>query len=254
MPQQQQPSQTNMSANELGEAKVKELMLNLTKPGANVPKIAQSIITVSYNNSAGRANAEAETLETQSNGKYGDIVAQKRALEKTIAQEETVKGLIKSKEIESKENKLAAEKVEKAQQLVIENEKQSVIQNNRQEKKAISDEKAAEAKAQMAKLQLQRETAAAKAEMAIGDANILSEDMAKQVMEQEAEKKKETAEALAREQEVTGTLRVCFCVACVRNRKCGELTFVCFFFLRLLFCSIFLFYLFSCTCFPFLSI
>ena len=193
----------NMTTTEQGEMKVQELMQNLTKPGANVPKIAQSIITVSYNNSANVASEEAQTLEKQSNNKYEDIVEQKQALEKTIAQEETVKGSIKQKEIESKENALAADKVDKAEKLVIENAQRAKVVQHAQEKKAVSDEKAAKAKAEMAKLQMQRETQAAHAEQNAADANILNEEMAKETLEQEAEKKRATAEALAKEQEVT---------------------------------------------------
>merc|ERR1712166_1147008 len=48
-PMAAQMDTSNMTASEQGEIKVAELMQNLTKPGANVPKIAQSIITVSYN-------------------------------------------------------------------------------------------------------------------------------------------------------------------------------------------------------------
>jgi len=193
----------NMTTTEQGEMKVQELMQNLTKPGANVPKIAQSIVTVSYNNSANVASEEAQTLEKQSNNKYEDIVEQKQALEKTIAQEETVKGSIKQKEIESKENALAADKVDKAEKLVIENAQRAKVVQHAQEKKAVSDEKAAKAKAEMAKLQMQRETQAAHAEQNAADANILNEEMAKETLEQEAEKKRATAEALAKEQEVT---------------------------------------------------
>ena len=72
-----------------------------------------------------------------------------------------------------------------------------------QEKKAISDENAAGAKAEMAKLQLQRETSASKAEQNANDAAVMAAEMAKQTLEQEADKKKETAEALAKEQAVT---------------------------------------------------
>ena len=195
--------QENMTAAEAGELQVKELMLNLTKPGADVPKIAQSIITVGYNNSANVAAEEALTLEQQSNDKYSSIVEQKRELEKTIAAEETVKGAIKSKEVETKENQLAAEKVERAQKLVVENDIAAKEMAAAQEKKAISDENAAGAKAEMAKLQLQRETSASKAEQNANDAAVMAADMAKQTLEQEADKKKETAEALAKEQAVT---------------------------------------------------
>ena len=142
-------------------------------------------------------------MEKQSNQKYDEIVEQKRELEKTIATEETVKSQIKAKEIETKENELAREKIEKTRNLVIENEKRAEETAKIQERKACSDEKAAQAKAEMNKLQLQRETAAAKAEQNVADANDLAEDMAKQTLEQEALKKKETADALAQEQAVT---------------------------------------------------
>tara|TARA_B100000780_G_scaffold158416_1_gene110772 strand:+ start:383 stop:1723 length:1341 start_codon:yes stop_codon:yes gene_type:complete len=202
-PMAAQMDTSNMTASEQGEIKVAELMQNLTKPGANVPKIAQSIITVSYNNSANVADEEAQTLEIQSNNKYEGIVEQKKSLERTIAQEEGVKGAIKQKEIESKENSLAADKVEKAEALVIENAERAKVVQNAQLKKGVADEKAAEAKAEIAKLQMQRETQAAHAEQNAADANILSQEMAKETLEQEAEKKKATAEALAKEQEVT---------------------------------------------------
>ena len=193
----------NMSASQVGELKVKELMANLTAPGADVPQIAQSIITVSYNNSKALADEQAATLEQQSDTKYSDIVQQKKELEKTIAQEETVKTEIKSKQIEGRENMLAADKVEAAQEMVLENDKRAAEQKLSQEKKALVDENAAEAKASMAKLQMQRETEGAKAEQNMKDAKILADEMAKTTMEQEAEKKVQTAEALAKEQEVT---------------------------------------------------
>ena len=184
-------------------AQVQELLTNLTQPGADVPKIAQSIITVSYNNTANVASRQAETLEKQSLDKYEGIVEQKRQLEKTIAAEEVVKTKIKSKEVEAQENKLAAEKVEKAQELVKENERKLKQVEVVSEKKAIADELAAKGKAEAERLANQRESAAMKAEQNIAEATAMSKMMAKEARDIEDQKKQETAEALAREQAVT---------------------------------------------------
>lgn len=182
---------------------VKELLNNLTKPGADVPKIAQDIITVSYNNTANAAKEEALSLESQSSAKYSSIVEQKRELEKTLAAEEVIKTKIKSKEVEAQENKLAAEKVEKAESLVIENERKLEEVEKMSEKKALADEIAAKDKANAEKLANQREIAAAKAEQNIAEAAAMSKRMAATAREIEDKKKAETADALAREQSVT---------------------------------------------------
>lgn len=189
---------------ETGSAeKLQALLSNLTQPGADVPEIAQNIVTVSYNNTATAASKEAETLEEQSTDKFESIVEQKRNLEKTIAAEEVVKTKIKSKEVEAQENKLAAEKVQKAQELVIENERKLKQIEGVSQKKALADELAAKGKAEADRLANERESAAAKAEKNVADAKALSKMMAAEAREIEDRKKAETAESLAREQSVT---------------------------------------------------
>jgi hypothetical protein len=186
-----------------GEAKVAALMVNLTKPGADVPKIAQSIITVSYNNSANKAEEEAQTLEEQRTVKYDHIVEEKARLEKMQADLEGIQGKIKSNEVEEMENRLAAEKVVKAEQLVKENAEKLRIAEAAQSEKAKMDEEAAEAKAEMAKLEMQKETEASKAAQKLNEAEAQAKVVAQQTTEMEDKKKKETALALERDQAVS---------------------------------------------------
>ena len=106
---------------------------------------------MSYNNSANKAEEEARTLEEQRTVQYVHIVEEKARLEKMQADLEGIQGKIKSNEVEEMENRLAAEKVVKAEQLVKENAEKLRIAEAAQGEKAKMDEEAAEAKAEMAK-------------------------------------------------------------------------------------------------------